>query len=65
MEKIYFLSIYFCENQWLMDHPEFQSNPVYVGGDSYSGMTVPMVTQLISMGKKIKDVSRISIHKRV
>ncbi|PSS17306.1 Serine carboxypeptidase-like, partial [Actinidia chinensis var. chinensis] len=39
--------------KWLMDHPEFQSNPVYVGGDSYSGLTVPVVTQLISMGNEV------------
>ena len=37
--------------QWLIDHPEFLSNPVYVGGDSYSGITVPLVVQHISNGK--------------
>ncbi|XP_024039918.1 serine carboxypeptidase-like 17 isoform X2 [Citrus clementina] len=34
--------------KWLMDHPEFLSNPFYVGGDSYSGITVPPLVQQIS-----------------
>lgn len=36
--------------QWLVDHPEFISNPFYVGGDSYAGIPVSIVTQLISNG---------------
>ncbi|KAH9755835.1 serine carboxypeptidase-like 18 [Citrus sinensis] len=34
--------------KWLMDHPEFLSNTFYVGGDSYSGITVPPLAQQIS-----------------
>ncbi|CAN1135630.1 Serine carboxypeptidase-like 18 [Linum perenne] len=34
--------------QWLIDHPEFISNPVYVGGDSYSGLIVPGVVATMS-----------------
>ncbi|KAL5097000.1 hypothetical protein RYX36_001327 [Vicia faba] len=34
--------------KWLNDHPKFQSNEVYIGGDSYSGATVPIVAQEIS-----------------
>ncbi|CAK9316454.1 unnamed protein product [Citrullus colocynthis] len=40
--------------KWLANHPEFISNPFYVGGDSYSGMIVPPVTQAISEGNKHK-----------
>ncbi|KAK2393838.1 serine carboxypeptidase [Trifolium repens] len=33
--------------KWLVDHPKFQSNEVYIGGDSYSGITVPAIVQEI------------------
>ena len=36
--------------QWLINHPEYISNPVYIAGDSYSGITVPVLTQQISNG---------------
>nr|GMD08342.1 serine carboxypeptidase-like 11 isoform X1 [Ipomoea batatas] len=36
--------------KWLADHPEYQSNSFYVGGDSFSGVTVPMVVNAISYG---------------
>ncbi|XP_059635200.1 serine carboxypeptidase-like 2 isoform X2 [Cornus florida] len=38
--------------KWLIDHPEFISNPVYVGGDSYSGLTVPVIVQMMSNGNE-------------
>ncbi|KAH7523747.1 hypothetical protein FEM48_Zijuj06G0044800 [Ziziphus jujuba var. spinosa] len=41
--------------KWLIEHPEFISNPFYVGGDSYSGITVPVLSQRISKGREIKD----------
>ncbi|KAD6796182.1 hypothetical protein E3N88_07078 [Mikania micrantha] len=36
--------------KWFESHPEFVSNPFYVGGDSYSGVPIPIITQLISDG---------------
>ncbi|KAL0545554.1 hypothetical protein IC582_015440 [Cucumis melo] len=38
--------------KWLAAHPEFISNPFYVGGVSYAGMIVPPITQAISEGNK-------------
>ncbi|CAN6195624.1 unnamed protein product [Urochloa humidicola] len=36
--------------KWFDVHPEFLSNPLYIGGDSYSGMIVPTVTSEIGKG---------------
>ncbi|XVF64206.1 hypothetical protein PTKIN_Ptkin09bG0149500 [Pterospermum kingtungense] len=38
--------------KWLMDHPDFISNPVYVSGDSYSGIPIPILAQEISNGNE-------------
>lgn len=39
--------------KWFDEHPEFLSNPLYIGGDSYAGMIVPTVTSEIAEGLKI------------
>ncbi|XVF44963.1 hypothetical protein PTKIN_Ptkin02bG0165300 [Pterospermum kingtungense] len=36
--------------KWLMVHPEFLSNPFYISGDSYSGMTIPIIVQEVLNG---------------
>ncbi|XP_031091958.1 serine carboxypeptidase-like 10 [Ipomoea triloba] len=36
--------------KWLIDHPEFLSNPFYVAGHSYAGLIVPIITEMISNG---------------
>ncbi|CAA7026678.1 unnamed protein product [Microthlaspi erraticum] len=38
--------------KWLLEHPEFVSNPLYVGGDSYAGIVVPAIVQQISIGNE-------------
>lgn len=40
--------------QWVIEHPQFISNQFYVGGDSYSGLIVPVLTQIIADGKMIQ-----------
>ncbi|ESQ37037.1 hypothetical protein EUTSA_v10002783mg [Eutrema salsugineum] len=42
----------FSWTKWFVYHPEFLSNPFYVGGDSYSGKVVPGVVQQISFGNE-------------
>ncbi|BBN67835.1 serine carboxypeptidase-like 2 [Prunus dulcis] len=39
--------------KWLKDHPEFLKNPLYIAGDSYSGITVPIVVQEVSNGNEV------------
>ncbi|WOH06976.1 hypothetical protein DCAR_0626405 [Daucus carota subsp. sativus] len=38
--------------KWFVSHPEFLSNPFYVAGDSYAGIFVAIVTQMISNGNE-------------
>ncbi|KAJ9538213.1 hypothetical protein OSB04_030946 [Centaurea solstitialis] len=47
--------------KWLVDHPEFLKNPFYVGGDSYSGIVVPMVVQEIYNGIEVGEWPQINI----
>uniref|UniRef100_A0A8R7RDR5 Serine carboxypeptidase-like 18 n=1 Tax=Triticum urartu TaxID=4572 RepID=A0A8R7RDR5_TRIUA len=37
-------------NKWFTDHPQFLSNPFYIGGDSYAGKVIPLIAQGISEG---------------
>ncbi|KAK6945650.1 Peptidase S10, serine carboxypeptidase [Dillenia turbinata] len=45
--------VYTFIRKWMMDHPEFLMNQFYVGGDSYSGIIVPMVVQEIYNGNNL------------
>ncbi|KDP44532.1 hypothetical protein JCGZ_16365 [Jatropha curcas] len=36
--------------RWLVSHPKFLGSQVYIGGDSYSGIVVPLVVQNILEG---------------
>ncbi|CAL8176946.1 unnamed protein product [Prunus armeniaca] len=47
--------------KWLMDHPKFYSNPLYIAGDSYSGITVPMLVQEISDGNQDEHVPPMNL----
>ncbi|KAF3433904.1 hypothetical protein FNV43_RR25007 [Rhamnella rubrinervis] len=39
--------------KWLMAHPKFLKNPLYIAGDSYSGIVVPVIVQEITNGNEI------------
>ncbi|MCD7448383.1 Carboxypeptidase [Datura stramonium] len=47
--------------KWLVEHQEYLNNPFYVAGDSYSGITVPIVTQVISNGNDMGIKPRINL----
>ncbi|CAL9083450.1 unnamed protein product [Musa textilis] len=36
--------------KWLVDHPKFLANPLYIAGDSYAGKIVPIVAQQVLNG---------------
>ncbi|XP_048322956.2 serine carboxypeptidase-like 2 [Ziziphus jujuba] len=39
--------------KWLMTHPKFLKNPLYVAGDSFSGIVVPITVQEINNGNEV------------
>ncbi|KAF9621142.1 hypothetical protein IFM89_016636 [Coptis chinensis] len=41
---------YIFLRKWLADHPEFNNNPFYLGGDSYCGITIPIIAKEIADG---------------
>ncbi|KAF7126757.1 hypothetical protein RHSIM_Rhsim11G0150900 [Rhododendron simsii] len=47
--------------KWLMDHPIFLSNELYVGGDSYSGLIVPIIVQKIYDGNSEVGVQQLKL----
>ncbi|KAK4749936.1 hypothetical protein SAY87_027385 [Trapa incisa] len=38
--------------KWLSSHPQFLDNPLYITGDSYSGMIIPILVQEVYNGNK-------------
>ncbi|KAF6169876.1 hypothetical protein GIB67_034268 [Kingdonia uniflora] len=53
--------LYTFLRKWLIDHPEFSTNPFYIGGMSYSGMTVPIVVQKIVTGNEAQSKPLINL----
>ncbi|CAN4122540.1 unnamed protein product [Withania somnifera] len=47
--------------KWFIDHPEFLRNPLYLGGDSYSGMVVPIITQIIATNNEMETKPFINL----
>nr|BAO04183.1 putative acyl-glucose-dependent anthocyanin acyltransferase [Delphinium grandiflorum] len=46
---------YIFIRKWLVDHQKFLSNPLYISGDSYSGITIPPIGQYIFDGIESGD----------
>ncbi|KFK25883.1 hypothetical protein AALP_AA8G174700 [Arabis alpina] len=47
--------------KWLSKHTEYISNPIYVGGDSYSGKVIPAAVQEISKGNDLGFKPQINL----
>uniref|UniRef100_A0A0E0KMT4 Uncharacterized protein n=1 Tax=Oryza punctata TaxID=4537 RepID=A0A0E0KMT4_ORYPU len=47
--------LYTFIQKWFDDHPQFYSNPLYISGDSYSGVIIPTLTMEIAKGKESSD----------
>ncbi|GKV19792.1 hypothetical protein SLEP1_g30011 [Rubroshorea leprosula] len=45
--------IYTFLKKWFIVHTNFLTNPLYISGDSYSGIAVPLVVELISNGNEV------------
>ncbi|KAK1265377.1 Serine carboxypeptidase-like 7 [Acorus gramineus] len=43
--------VYKFIRKWLDEHPQFLLNPLYIGGDSYSGKLIPVITNEVIEGK--------------
>nr|BAB03129.1 serine carboxypeptidase [Arabidopsis thaliana] len=48
-------------HKWLDKHPEFLSNPLYVAGNSYSGIVIPTIVQEISNGNHLDSKPQINL----
>ncbi|XP_006350185.1 serine carboxypeptidase-like 17 isoform X1 [Solanum tuberosum] len=53
--------IYDFLRKWLMDHPEYLKNPLYVAGDSYAGIYIALVTRKIYDGVEVGDEPQMNI----
>ncbi|KAK6916311.1 Peptidase S10, serine carboxypeptidase [Dillenia turbinata] len=45
--------LYTFLRKWLINHPQFINNPLYVAGDSYSGLIIPQIVQKIVKGNEV------------
>ncbi|KAI3505470.1 hypothetical protein L1887_27601 [Cichorium endivia] len=55
------MQTYHFLKKWLIDHPKFLNNPLYLGADSYSGILVPMIVQEIYNGNEVGEGPHINI----
>ncbi|KAL4565091.1 hypothetical protein LXL04_029174 [Taraxacum kok-saghyz] len=47
--------------KWLVEHPKFLNNPMYIGADSYAGIMVPMIVEKIYNGNEVGEQPEINI----
>ncbi|PWA36274.1 peptidase S10, serine carboxypeptidase, Alpha/Beta hydrolase fold protein [Artemisia annua] len=54
-------NVYDFLRKWLMEHPRFLSNPLYLSGISYMGLIVPRVVLETYNGNKVGNQPRVNI----
>ncbi|GMQ01188.1 hypothetical protein CsSME_00047914 [Camellia sinensis var. sinensis] len=47
--------------KWLIDHPKYLKNQLFIGADSYSGITAPIVVQHILEGNAVGERPRLNL----
>ncbi|XP_015578548.1 serine carboxypeptidase-like 17 isoform X1 [Ricinus communis] len=47
--------------KWLLCHPQFIKIPLYIAGDSYSGIIVPIITKELSEGIELGEQPQINL----
>ncbi|XP_037429158.1 serine carboxypeptidase-like 7 isoform X4 [Triticum dicoccoides] len=47
--------------QWFTHHPQYLSNPFYLGGDSYAGKVIPLIATYMSQGTEKRDQPLINL----
>ncbi|GMY35361.1 serine carboxypeptidase-like 18 isoform X2 [Fagus crenata] len=47
--------------KWMVEHPQFKTNQLYIGGDSYSGITVPLVIEEIMQANEVEGNPRMNL----
>uniref|UniRef100_J3LVQ3 Uncharacterized protein n=1 Tax=Oryza brachyantha TaxID=4533 RepID=J3LVQ3_ORYBR len=53
--------LYTFVQKWLDDHPQFSSNPLYISGDSYSGIIIPTLAMEIAKGIESSDKRHLNL----
>lgn len=53
--------VYEFLRKWLILHPQFLKNPFYITGDSYSGIPVPIIVDLITKGNEAGKLPHMNI----
>ncbi|CAL5370855.1 unnamed protein product [Camellia sinensis] len=54
-------SILFLDAPWLIDHPKYLKNQLFIGADSNSGITAPIVVQHILEGNAVGERPRLNL----
>ncbi|CAI9278988.1 unnamed protein product [Lactuca saligna] len=60
-DSLVITNVYAFIRRWLMDHPKFLSNPLYITGSSYMGIIIPNVVLKIYNGNEQSIQPRLNI----